>query len=174
MRPKYTNVAHARRTWAREPAAGQSPAPAPHVFLRMKWSFVAFSPMALVGRARSASEILRLNLLDVELRYTLAHCLQNIFERRGVALDPSQRVDACHHKRSQVRTHQSAFLQFLDYRGYLFFEVQHDRGPLLVMLKGRAQWLVTEFLKAPKDRMVSAATEARDSFVAHTRVTSAA
>jgi hypothetical protein len=37
------------------------------------------------------------------------------------------------------------------------------------MLKCRAQWLVTEFLKAPKDRMVSASTEARDSFVAHTQ-----
>jgi hypothetical protein len=36
-----------------------------------------------------------------------------------------------------------------------------------MMLKGGAQWVITEVLKASQDRMVSTATEARDSFVAH-------
>ena len=34
-------------------------------------------------------------------------------------------------------------------------------------LKNGAQWLVAKGLKAPKDWMVSTATEARDSLVAH-------
>jgi hypothetical protein len=37
------------------------------------------------------------------------------------------------------------------------------------MLKCRAQWLVTEVLKAPQDRMVCATAEAGDSLVAHTQ-----
>src|SRR6266436_5419507 len=36
-----------------------------------------------------------------------------------------------------------------------------------MMLKGGAQWVITEVLKASQDRMVSTATEARDSFVAY-------
>jgi len=37
------------------------------------------------------------------------------------------------------------------------------------MLKCGAQWFVAKGLKAPKDRMVSTATEACDSLVAHTQ-----
>src|ERR1017187_2995857 len=88
-------------------------------------------------RTRRASEVLRLNLLDVELRYALAHCFQNIFERWRLALDPSQRVDARYNKRSQIRTHESALFQLLDYGGDLFLELEHHRGPLLVLLKRR-------------------------------------
>ncbi len=36
-----------------------------------------------------------------------------------------------------------------------------------MMLKNGAQWLVAKGLKAAKDRMVSTATKACDSFVAH-------
>jgi hypothetical protein len=35
------------------------------------------------------------------------------------------------------------------------------------MLKGGAQCVIAEFPKTPQDRMISTATEARDSFVAH-------
>src|SRR5437016_13758637 len=108
--PSTPMCAHARRTRARGPEAGQSPSWAPHVFFRMRWSSRSSLLWLSVGRTRGAGKILRLDLLDVELRYTLAHRLQNIFERRDVALDPSQRVDAYHDKRTQVRTHQSAFL----------------------------------------------------------------
>src|SRR5215467_15952689 len=93
----------------------------------------------IVGRTHRASEVLRLNLLDIELRYALAHCFQNIFERWRFALDPSQWVDARYNKRSQIRTHQSALFQFLDYGGNLFLEFEHHRGTLLVLLKRRAQ-----------------------------------
>ena len=36
-----------------------------------------------------------------------------------------------------------------------------------MMLKGGAQCVITEVFKTPQDRMVSTATEAHDSFVAH-------
>ena len=80
----------------------------------MNWSFVFFLLRFVVGRTRCASEVLRLNLLDAELRHTLAHCFQNIFEKWRFVLDPSQRVDARYNKRSQIRAHQSAFFQPLD------------------------------------------------------------
>src|SRR5580704_16636416 len=79
----------------------------------MNWSFVFSLLRFVVGRTRRASKVLRLNLLDIEFRYALAHCFQNIFERWRLALDPSQRVDARYNKRSQIRTHQSALFNFL-------------------------------------------------------------
>jgi hypothetical protein len=58
-----------------------------------------FSSLGLfVGRTRGAGKVLRLDFLDVELRHTFAHCLQNIFERRGLAFDPAQWVDARHNE----------------------------------------------------------------------------
>src|SRR5215472_3253939 len=132
----------------------------------MSWSFVVFPLLRfVVGGTCRASKVLRPNLLDIELRYALAHCFQNIFERWRFALDPSQRIDARYNERSQIRTHQSALFQFLDYGGDLFLEFEHHRCPLLVLLKSSAQRLVTKVLKSAKDRMVSATTEAADSFV---------
>ena len=93
----------------------------------------------VVGWTCRASEVLRPNLLDIELRYALAHCFQNIFERWRFALDPSQRVDARYNKRSQIRTHQSALFQLLDNGGDFFLEIEHHRRPLLVLLKRGAQ-----------------------------------
>ncbi len=93
MRPKYTNV------WARsakvgaEQAGSQSAALVQRVFWLMSWSFVVFSLLRFdVGRTRRASEILRPNLLNIELREALAHCLQNIFERWRFALDLLQLI----------------------------------------------------------------------------------
>src|ERR1017187_1111120 len=58
---------------AQGPAAGQSLTLAPRVFWLMSWSFVVFSLLRfVVGWTRRASEVLRLNLLDVELRYAHA------------------------------------------------------------------------------------------------------
>src|SRR5579864_1814061 len=106
----------------------------------MSSSFVAFSLLRFfVGRTCCASELLRLNLLNIELRYALAHCFQNIFERWRFALDPSQRVDARYNKRSQIWTHQSVLFQLLDYGGDLFLELEHHRGALLMLPKHRAQ-----------------------------------
>src|ERR1700758_675890 len=102
----------------------------------MSWSFVVLSLLCVVvGWTCSAGEVLGPNFLDIELRYALAHCFQNIFERWRVALDPSQRVDARYNKRSQIWTYQSALFQLLDYGGDLFLELEHHRGPLLVLLK---------------------------------------
>src|ERR1700687_70349 len=112
-----------------------------------------YSLRFFVWWSRSASKILRLDLLDVELGYSLAHCLKNIFQRRGVTLDPSQRVDARHDKRAQIWTHESAFLELLDDCGNLLLEVQHHRGPLLMMLESRTQRLITKSLKASQDRV---------------------
>jgi len=54
----------------------------------MNWSFVFFSLLRFIVRwTCRASKVLRSNLLDVELRYALAHCFQNIFERWRFALD---------------------------------------------------------------------------------------
>src|SRR5271167_567363 len=142
MRLKYTSVRARSAKVGSGTEADHLLARAPRVFWLMSWSFVVFSLLLLrfvVGRTRRASEILRLNLLDIELRYALAHCFQNIFERWRFALDPSQRIDARYNKRSQIRTHQSALFQLLNYGGDLFLELEHHRGPLLVLLKRRAQ-----------------------------------
>jgi hypothetical protein len=68
-RLKYTNV------WARSPkvgsgtGVGQSLAPAPRVFWLMSWSLKSFSLLRFVIEwTCRASEVLRLNLLDIELR----------------------------------------------------------------------------------------------------------
>src|SRR5215471_9955930 len=106
----------------------------------MSWSFAVFSLLRFfVGRTCRASEVLRPNLLDIELRYALAHCFENIFERWRFALDPSQRIDARYNKRSQIGTHQSTLFQLLDYGRDLVLEFEHHRGTLLVLLKRRAQ-----------------------------------
>src|SRR5262252_8693367 len=132
----------------------------------MSWSFVVFSLLRfIVGWTCRASEVLRPNLLDIELRDALAHCFQNIFERWRFALDPSQRVDASYNKRSQIRAHQSALFQLLDYGTDFFLKFEDHRGTLLVLLKRSAQKFIAKVLKAPKDGMVSTTAEARDSFV---------
>ncbi len=80
-------------------AIGQSLARAPRVFWLMNWSFAVLSLLRfVVGRTCRASEVLRFDLLDIELRYALAHCFQNILERWRFALDPSQRIDARDHE----------------------------------------------------------------------------
>ena len=120
----------------------------------------------VIGRTRRASEILRPYLLDIELRDALAHCFQNIFERWRFALDPSQRIDASYNKRSQIRAHQSALFQLLDYGTDFFLKFEDHGGPLLVLLKRRAQGFIAKVLKAAKNGMVSTTAEPRDSFVA--------
>lgn len=47
-------------------------------------------------------EILRPDLFNVELRRTFPHGFEHVFEAGELALDPTERVDACHHKRSQI------------------------------------------------------------------------
>src|SRR4051812_33795291 len=70
--PSTPMCGHARRRWARGPAAHQSLARAPRVFWLMSWSFVVFSLLRfVVRRTRRASEVLRLDLIDIELRYAL-------------------------------------------------------------------------------------------------------
>ena len=98
----------------------------------------------VVGWTCRTSEVLRLNFLDVKLRYALAHRFQNILERWRFTLDPSQRVDARYNKRSQIRAHQSALFQLLDYGGDLFLEIKYHRGPLLVVLQRRAQGFIAK------------------------------
>src|SRR3954451_8978968 len=108
---------------------------ADELVIRGTFSFLRF----VVGRTCCASEVLRPNLLDIEVCYALAHCFQNIFERWRFALDPSQRVDPRYNKRSQIRAHQSPLFQFLDYDSDLFLEFEHHCCPLLVLPKRRAQ-----------------------------------
>src|SRR5207302_11425551 len=67
--PSTPKCANARRTRARGPEAGQSPSWAPHVFFRMRWSSRSSLLWLSVGRTRGAGTTLRLDLLDVELRY---------------------------------------------------------------------------------------------------------
>src|ERR1041385_8433130 len=59
-----------------------------------------------IGWAAGARKVLSLDLLDVEFGGAVAHGLEHFFERRRIAFDPAQRIDARDHKRAQVRTHQ--------------------------------------------------------------------
>ena len=55
------------------------------------WRFRAFTLLHSV--VLQFLQILRLDLLDIRFRRTLAHRLQHLFEWRRVALDPTERVD---------------------------------------------------------------------------------
>jgi hypothetical protein len=48
------------------------------------------------------------------------------------------------------------------------FEVEHHRGPFLVILEGGAQGFIGKGFQSPEDRMISATTEARYAFIANT------
>src|SRR5262245_3723575 len=62
------------------------------------------------GAARSG-EVLLLDPLCVELRRPVAHGLQDLFERRRLALNPAQRVDSPDDKGAQIRADEAARLE---------------------------------------------------------------
>ena len=82
MRPRYINV-RARSANVGSGTGGRSVAdPGPACFLADEMVIRGLLPLRfVVGRTRRAGEVLRLSLLDIELRYAFAHCFQSIFER---------------------------------------------------------------------------------------------
>jgi len=104
----------------------------------MSWSFVVPSLCSfVVGRTRPAGEFLRLNLLDIELRYALAHCFQNIFERWRFVLNPSQRADARYNNDRKYGLTDSRSFNFLTIAATLS-SISSTIVALLVLLKRRS------------------------------------
>src|ERR1700720_1280516 len=91
----------------------------------------------IVRWTASSSQILRLDLLDIESCRAVSHGLKYIFEWRRFALNPTQRVDARYHERAQVRADETTFFQLLYRRRNFLLKVEHHRGPFLVILEGR-------------------------------------
>src|SRR5581483_5631274 len=119
-----------------------------------------------VRRSTGPGQILRPDLFDIEFGRTLAHGLQYFFQRRRLALDPAQCIDARHHERAQIRAHESALFEFFVRRSYPLLEVKQHGGALLVIFYRDAQRVLREGLKPPQDGMVHPATEARYPFIA--------
>lgn len=105
----------------------------------------------VVGWTCRTSEVLRLNFLDVKLRYALAHRFQNILERWRFTLDPSQRVDARNHERAQVWADETTFFQFLHRCRDFLLKIEHHRGPFFVILDGGAERFISKGLQASQD-----------------------
>src|SRR5947208_2866886 len=71
---------------------------------------------SFVGRTGGAGEVLGPDLVDVESSDALTHGLEDFFENRRLAGDPTQRVDARNYERAQVGADQATFFQLFDNR----------------------------------------------------------
>src|SRR4029077_4585659 len=166
MRPKYNNV-RARSAKVGSGTGGWSLAgPGPACFLLDEVIIRGLLLCFFVGRTCRAGEILRLDLLDVESRRPLSHRLEHLFEWRRFTPNPTQRVDARHHERAQVWADETTFFQLLHRCRNPLLEVEHHRGPFLVVLEGSTQRFIGKDLQPPESRMVSATAEAREAFIA--------
>src|SRR5438874_6846422 len=90
------------------------------------------SSIRLVGRAAGAGEVFLLHFVGIELAGALAHRLQHFLERRRLALDPAQRVDARDDEGAQIRADEAARLQPRDDRGDALVELHQQPGMLLM------------------------------------------
>jgi hypothetical protein len=95
MRPRYINV-RARSENVGSGTGGRSvPDPGPACFLADELVIRVLLPLRfVVGRTRRAGEVLRLNLLDIELSLRPRALFSEHLREVEVAIDPSQRVDA--------------------------------------------------------------------------------
>src|SRR5215470_17277459 len=82
------------------------------VFLGTWWSAIRILSLGVVRCASRRSQVLLLDSVGVEFRRAVAHGLQDFLERRRIALDPAQRVDAADHECAQVGADEAALLEF--------------------------------------------------------------
>src|SRR5579871_873226 len=110
-------------------------------------SFLCF----FVRRSCRSRQILRLDLLNVEFCCELSHRLKHLFEWRRFSLNPAQRVDASHYKRAQVRADETTFFQLFHCGRNFLLEIEHHRGPPLVILDGGAARFIGKGLQSSED-----------------------
>src|SRR6267154_687946 len=112
-----------------------------------------------VRRAAGVREVFLLDFLGVEFRGALAHGLQHFFERRRLALDPAQGIDARDDESAQVGADEAARLQLGDDLGDARIQVRQHAGVPLVRFDRFRQRLLRKLFQAPHDRVVGAAGE---------------
>jgi hypothetical protein len=112
---------------------------------------VAPSPSLFVWWFSGSCQILRPDLFNIEFCRALSHRLEHLFEWRRFALNSTQRVDARHHERAQVRADKTTFFQLLYRCRDFLLKVEHHRGPFRVMLDGGAEWFIGKALQSPED-----------------------
>src|SRR5215831_20564240 len=137
------------------------------VFLGTWWASTRILSLGVVRCASRRSQVLLLDPVGVEFSRALAHGLQDFLERRRVALDPAQRVDAPDHEGPQIGADEAALLELGHDRRDAFVEVHQHAGVLLVDLDRRGQRVFGKLRKAPDDGSVGAAGELAVLLVAH-------
>src|SRR5438477_9505718 len=95
-----------------------------------------------------------------------SHRLEHLFKWRRFALNPTQRVDASHHERAQVRAGEATLLQLLYRCRDFLLKVEHYSGPFLVILEGSTQRFIGKDLEPTEHRLVSDTADAREAFIA--------
>src|SRR5882762_10480543 len=112
-----------------------------------------------VGRPTDVREVFLLDSLGIEFRGALAHGLQHFFQRRRLALDPAQGVDARDDEGAQIRADEAARLQLRDDLGDARIQVNEHVGVPLVQFDRFRQRLLRKLFQPAHDRVVGAAGE---------------
>src|SRR5262245_694650 len=127
---------------------------------RTNWRLTADGwRLCFIRRAAHLRQVFLLDSFGVELHRPFAQGLQHFFQRRQLALDPGQRVDARHHEGTQIRAREAARLQLVHRSSDQLVELEDVLGVLLVLLEDLPDRLRRECFQLAQDGRIGAAGE---------------